>query len=179
MFQLHSPRPVRNIRRNSHHFHKTLVSGIAVLELLREVNQLFHRLRKGINIQKKGNQICHTDLTVGNQHCAGYQHHNGYQCGQGAETGMIAGHVAVTVLFGRQKSLISFFKLVQFHFLIGKGFHHPDAGQVILNLAVDFCDFYPVPLKSPFHPGIKIHGVHQHYRYKGKRYHGEFHINIQ
>ena len=91
---------------------------------------------------------------------------------------MVACHIDVAVFLGRQKPLVPFLKLVQLHFLIGKGLYDPDTGKVVLNLAVNLCNLHPVPLKRPLHPPVEIQGIHQHNGHKGKCNHGELHINI-
>ena len=49
---------ILNIRRNGHHFQETVITTVAVLELLGKVYQLGNRLCKIVNIQKKGHKIC-------------------------------------------------------------------------------------------------------------------------
>ena len=49
---------ILNIRRNGHHFQESVITTVAILELLRKVYQLGNRLGKVIDIQKKSNKVC-------------------------------------------------------------------------------------------------------------------------
>ena len=92
---------------------------------------------------------------------------------------MVARHIEIAVLLGRQESLVALLKFLLLHRLIGKGLHDPDAGEVVLNLAVNFRNLHPVALKGSFHPGIEIQRIQQHQRHKGKGHQRQLHINAK
>ncbi len=83
---------------------------------------------------------------------------------------MVKSHIAVAFPLTLHKPVVSYLKLIHFHFFVGKGFHHPDAGKVIFNLGVDIGNPGPVFYKGAFHLNVEVKGIDQHNRNDGKGY---------
>ena len=92
---------------------------------------------------------------------------------------MVACHINIAILLGCQEPLVAFFKLLRLHSLIGKRLHHPDAGKVVLNPAVNLCNLHPVAFKRPLHLLIKMQRIRQHHRHEGKGYYRQLYVNVQ
>lgn len=59
---------ILNIRCNRHHFQKTVITAVSVLELLRKIHKLCYRLRKVVDIQKKGHQVRRRKNSISQEH---------------------------------------------------------------------------------------------------------------
>ena len=161
-------RRIFDIRYHRDHLHKTLKSGITILELFRKINQRFYRLSEYINIQQKCDQIRDISFSTGNHHTARQHDNNGNCCCKRSQAGIVTAHIPITVFLCIQKSVIALFELFIFNFLIGKGFYHTDSRQIILNLTVNICNFHTVHTESALHFFVEHISVHQHKRHQCK-----------
>ena len=72
----------------------------------------------------------------------------------------------VVIVFGLEEILIASAEFFPLHVLVGKGLHHPDARQGILQAGVHVSDLSPVVHEGGLHPRIlpgreKDHKQHQ------------------
>ena len=142
--QFHCIGYILDIRRNGHDLQEPGVTTVSVLELLCKGDQLLHRICKVIDIQKHGHQVLHRHFPSCHEKRTYQKHRDSDQGSECAHAGVIGSHVFITTFLGVHKTLIAFLEFLHLFLLVGKRFHHTDAGKAVLNLGIDIRDPRPV-----------------------------------
>ena len=150
---------VFDIRCDTHNLQETFVTAVTVLELFREVYQLFHRFRKVIDIKKEGHQIRHEKFPFHHQPRAHQKRSHRDQRGKYAHPGVIRSHIPIRLFLGIHKPAVSLLELVHLRLFVAERFDHTDAGKTVLDLTVDIRDSRPVLPERSAHPAIHCHGI--------------------
>ena len=79
---------------------------------------------------------------------AQYNHRHRDELGDRIDPFRKVSFIFVDIFSAFQKTIILVSKLFLFGVFIGKGFHHPDAGQIIFNLGVDVANSLAIGLKG-------------------------------
>ena len=142
--QRHRVLLVSDVRRDIHDLTEPGVAGISVLELLRKVDQLLHRFCEIGHVQKEGDQIGDLHGIGGNQPGSHQHHGDGHRRQHGVQHRIVGSHVEIAVALGGQEAVVALAELLHLDLFVGKGFHHSDPGEVILDLPVDIRHLHPV-----------------------------------
>ena len=177
IFQRQSVRAVFNVRLDIHQLAKTLEASVAILKLLGEIDEGRDRLGEHADVQQEGHKIRNIQAPVRDEHTAGDNDAHLDQRREKADASLEGAHVMGAVFLGGEESLIADGEFAVFLLLVGEGFDHADASEIVLDLCVDLGDLFAIAARRAAHASVQNEGKNEHDRQDHKRRQRQLHID--
>ena len=144
-------RSLPDVRHRLHDGVEPLESGIALLEHLGEIHELGDGRHENADVEAVNGQLPGGQGPPGDEQAAGDNDRGIEHALQKAVAALEQAHGHVAFFLGGPVAPVGGGKLLPLPCLPGKGLHHPDAGQGVLDPGVHVGDPLPVVREDPRH----------------------------